>query len=89
MADDSTVTAFKGPGPFTLPDLTEITVSMTEDKMALIQGMLPEAGGEIQRFVHIPLSLKEAMRLKALLEHFQSVYDLPEPKGTVSERTFQ
>jgi len=89
MSDDTTASVFTGPGPFTLPNLTEITVTMTEDKMALIQGMLPHAQNETPMFVHIPLSLKETMRLKVLLQRFQDGYDLPEPKGTFSDKTFQ
>ncbi len=89
LPNDVTAILFEGTGPFTLPPIHQLTVSMTESHQALIQGLLPDVGDGMQRFVHIPLSLESAMLLLALLSAFRNAYDLPLPDGPISDTKLQ
>jgi len=89
MSDNATVSAFTGPGPFSLPTLSSPRAGVTEDRMMLIKGVLPDEPGQTPRFVHIEFSLDEAMQLKCLLQRLQEIYGLPEPKGPILDRLLQ
>ena len=86
---DTTTIALNGVGPFTLPPLTDLTASMTEDGLALVQGTLPDAGDGRQRFVHIPMRTEYAMQLLVVLRALQKAYDLPIPKGQIVDTRYQ
>ena len=89
MTNEITAVLFKGSGPFSLPPIHHPKVAMTEDRMCMVTGLLPDAGDDTQRYVQFSMSLDSAMQLLALLQRFQKAYSLPLPTGTIEDRRLQ
>ncbi len=91
MADEFTVTMFKGPGPFVLPPAAgPIKFSKTETPDGyLLEWPLPQDPGQTRKIVQLPVRAEIAMALMIVLKKAQKELDLPIPKGQTSDRRFQ
>ena len=90
MADQYTATRFTGTGPFVLPPAGPIKfVQTASPDEFLLEWPLPQAPGQTQRLVQLPVSPAIAMALMLLLQKAQEHFDLPIPKVQISGRRFQ
>ena len=91
MAEEYTLTEFKGFGPFVLPPVggvIKVVQTDTPDEF-LFEWPLPAVQGQTQRIVQLPVSFRYAMVLMLVLQQSQKEFDIPIPKGQVTTKRFQ